>query len=80
MHNSKQKRHIAHQADGNVSPGSTYLLADALIKANNDFDILSISEMGHSDGGVYGRRRKRDFFVRSLLNVEPPNPNLALSK
>jgi hypothetical protein len=36
--------------------------------------------MGHSDGGIYGRRRKRDFFVRHLLNAEPPNPNQFTAK
>lgn len=66
---------IVGEADENVPPESTYRLADALIKANKNFDILSIPGMGHSDGGVYGRRRKRDFFVKHLLNVEPPNPN-----
>lgn len=66
---------IVGEADENVPPESTYRLADALIKANKDFDILSIPGMGHSDGGIYGRRRKRDFFVKHLLNVEPPNVN-----
>lgn len=68
---------IVGEADENVPPESTYRLADALIKANKDFDILSIPGMGHSDGGVYGRRRKRDFFIRHLLNAEPPNANAA---
>lgn len=68
---------IVGEADENVPPESTYRLADALIKANKNFDILSIPGMGHSDGGVYGRRRKRDFFVKHLLNAEPPNPNVS---
>ncbi|MGO4879046.1 prolyl oligopeptidase family serine peptidase [Pedobacter psychrotolerans] len=67
---------IVGEADENVPPESTYRLADALIKANKDFDILSIPGMGHSDGGVYGRRRKRDFFIRHLLKAETPNLNL----
>lgn len=67
---------IVGEADENVPPESTYRLADALIKANKDFDILSIPGMGHSDGGVYGRRRKRDFFVKHLLNAESPHTNL----
>jgi dipeptidyl aminopeptidase/acylaminoacyl peptidase len=66
---------IVGEADENVPPESTYRLADALIKANKDFDILSIPGMGHSDGGVYGRRRKRDFFIKHLLNAETPNVN-----
>jgi dipeptidyl aminopeptidase/acylaminoacyl peptidase len=66
---------IVGEADENVPPESTYRLADALIKANKDFDLLSIPGMGHSDGGVYGRRRKRDFFVKSLLNTQAPHNN-----
>jgi hypothetical protein len=31
--------------------------------------------MDHSDGGPYGRKKKRDFFVRNLLGVEPPERN-----
>lgn len=68
---------IVGEADENVPPESTYRLADALIKANKNFDILSIPGMGHSDGGIYGRRRKRDFFVKHLLNAEAPNPNIS---
>jgi dipeptidyl aminopeptidase/acylaminoacyl peptidase len=71
---------IVGEADENVPPESTYRLADALIKANKDFDMLMIPGMGHSDGGIYGRRRKRDFFVRHLLNAEPPNPNQFTAK
>jgi hypothetical protein len=33
--------------------------------------------MGHSDGGIYGERRRRDFFVRHLHGVEPPDRNAA---
>ena len=66
---------IVGEADENVPPESTYRLADALIKANKVFDILSIPGMGHSDGGVYGRRRKTDFFIKTLLNIDLPNLN-----
>jgi dipeptidyl aminopeptidase/acylaminoacyl peptidase len=71
---------IVGEADENVPPESTYRLADALIKANKNFDLLMIPGMGHSDGGIYGRRRKRDFFVKHLLHAEPPNPNQVLAK
>ena len=69
---------IVGEADENVPPESTYRLADALIKANKDFDFLCVPGMGHSDGGVYGRRRKRDFFVKNLLQAEPPQRNTAV--
>lgn len=66
---------IVGEADQNVPPESTYRVADALIKANKDFELLVIPGMGHSDGGTYGRRKKRDFFVSKLLEVNPPNRN-----
>ncbi|WP_207531728.1 S9 family peptidase [Desertivirga arenae] len=64
---------IVGEVDENVPPESTYRFADALIKANKDFDFLMIPGMGHSDGGTYGRRRKRDFFLKHLHHVDIPN-------
>lgn len=66
---------IVGENDSNVPPESTYRVVDALIKANKDFDFLAIPGMGHSDGGPFGRHKKRDFFVKSLLNVAPPDWN-----
>ncbi|WP_255486795.1 S9 family peptidase [Mucilaginibacter sp. SP1R1] len=66
---------IVGEADNNVPPESTYRFADALIKNNKFFDLLTVPGMGHSDGGVYGRTKKRDFFVKHLLNAEPPARN-----
>lgn len=63
------------EADTNVPPESTLRFASALIKAGKVFDLLVIPGMGHSDGGPYGRLKKRDFFVKHLLNVEPPDRN-----
>ncbi|OMP79967.1 S9 family peptidase [[Flexibacter] sp. ATCC 35208] len=66
---------IVGEADNNVPPESTYRVVDALIKANKDFDLLVVPGMGHSDGGPYGRLKKRDFFVKNLLGVTPPDRN-----
>jgi len=66
---------IVGEADENVPAESTYRMGDALIKANKDFEILTIPGMGHSDGGTYGRRRKREFFIKHLLNIELPSRN-----
>ncbi|MDT3403683.1 prolyl oligopeptidase family serine peptidase [Mucilaginibacter terrae] len=67
---------IVGEADMNVPPESTYRVVDALIKANKEFDLLTVPGMGHSDGGPYGRRKLRDFFVKHLMGVDPPNRNL----
>ncbi|ANI89091.1 peptidase S9 [Arachidicoccus ginsenosidimutans] len=67
---------IVGEADTNVPPESTYRVADALIKAGKAFDFLPVPGSDHTDGGPYGRARKKDFFVRNLLNVEPPDRNI----
>jgi dipeptidyl aminopeptidase/acylaminoacyl peptidase len=66
---------IVGELDTNVPPESTMRLANTLIKEGKDFDLLVVPGMGHSDGGAYGERRRRDFFVRHLLGVEPPDRN-----
>ena len=70
---------IVGELDTNCPPESTLRLADALIKSGRDFELLLIPGAGHTDGGVYGERRRRDFFVRHLLGVEPPVWNLLLT-
>jgi dipeptidyl aminopeptidase/acylaminoacyl peptidase len=62
---------IVGELDTNVPPETTLRLADALIKAGKDFDLLVVPGMGHSDGGAYGRRRMQDFFARHLLGAPP---------
>ncbi len=66
---------ILGEMDDNVDPSSTYQLADALIKANKEFQLVVVPNMGHSSGGEYGERKRRDFFVQHLLNVQPPRWN-----
>lgn len=62
---------VVGELDSNVPPESTYRLVDALVKADKDFDFLMVPGMGHSDGGRYGRRRMRDFFVEKLAKTTP---------
>ena len=64
------------EADNNVPPESTYRVADALIKANKTFDFLPIPGSDHTSGGTYGKIKRRDFFVRYLLGVVPPQRNM----
>jgi dipeptidyl-peptidase-4 len=60
--------------DDNVPPQNTYLVMDALIKANKDFDLLLLPSQRHGFGidGPYVMRRRWDYFVRHLLGAEPP--------
>ncbi|QDU83382.1 Prolyl tripeptidyl peptidase precursor [Planctomycetes bacterium Pla163] len=60
------------ELDRNVDPASTMQVADALIRANKDFDLIVFPGAGHGAGeSDYGRRRRQDFFVRHLMGVEP---------
>ncbi len=63
---------ILGEMDENVPPESTLQLVNALIRANKNFDFLIVPGMGHSMGGDYGEHKRRDFFVKHLLGVEPP--------
>jgi dipeptidyl aminopeptidase/acylaminoacyl peptidase len=66
---------IVGEVDTNVPPESTLKVVDALIQAKKDFDLLVLPGVGHSSGGEYGERRRRDFFVEHLLSVAPPDWN-----
>lgn len=62
------------ELDDNVSPTLTMRLADALIKANKDFDLLILPNENHQTAykSAYFIRRKWDYFVRHLLGADPP--------
>jgi dipeptidyl-peptidase-4 len=66
---------LAHGTiDNNVPPNNTLLVVEALIKANKDFDLLMLPNQrhGYGDASNYMIRRRWDYFVRYLLNLEPP--------
>jgi len=66
---------LAHGTmDTNVPPYQTMLVADALIKANRDFDLLMIPNANHGYGAAsnYMMRRRWDYFVKWLMGAEPP--------
>ncbi|TDS09791.1 S9 family peptidase [Sphingobacterium paludis] len=64
---------IVGELDDNVDPASTYQLTNALIKANKDHELIVVPGMGHSSGGEYGEKKRRDFFVKHLMGVNPPS-------
>jgi len=63
---------ILGELDDNVDPASTMQVINELVKAKKNFDFLFVPGMGHSMGGDYGEKKRRDFFVKHLLGVEPP--------
>lgn len=73
--NLKGKLLIAHgELDENVNPMNTLQLADALIKANKDFDMLIMPGEDHifSERSRYFQRIRWDYFVKHLMGAEPP--------
>ena len=64
---------ITGDLDDNVHPGHTLKFADALIKANRNFELLVLPNVGHDVfGSPYAIRRSWDYLVRNLLGIEPP--------
>jgi len=66
---------LAHGGmDDNVPPYNTWLVVDALIKANKDFDLILFpnARHGYGEDSLYMTRRRWDYFVRHLLGAEPP--------
>ena len=71
----KGKLLLAHGGmDDNVPPYNTYLVVDALNKANKDYDLIIFPNARHGYGpdNYYMMRRRWDYFVKHLLGVDPP--------
>jgi dipeptidyl-peptidase 4 len=63
---------VVGEQDTNVDPSSTLQVANALIKADKDFELLVMPGVGHGAAETpYANRRRLDFFVRTMLHVEP---------
>ena len=63
---------VVGELDDNVDPASTYQVADALIKANKDFELVILPGVHHTMGEQFGEHKRFDFFVKNLLHVNPP--------
>ncbi|HMK03273.1 MAG TPA: DPP IV N-terminal domain-containing protein [Ferruginibacter sp.] len=73
--NLKGKLMLAHGGmDDNVPPYNTYLVVEALQKANKDFDLVIFPNARHGYGAQssYMTRRRWDYFVKNLMGAEPP--------
>ncbi|MBQ8283382.1 MAG: prolyl oligopeptidase family serine peptidase [Paraprevotella sp.] len=63
---------VVGELDDNVDPASTMQVVNALIKANKDFELVVLPGVGHSMGERFGEHKRYDFFVRHLMDVNPP--------
>ena len=71
---------IVGEQDANVDPASTLQVADALIRADKDFELLMMPGAGHAVGRWsepfdYVQRRHYDFFIRHLQGRATPRWN-----
>ena len=74
--NLKGKLLLAHGLlDDNVPPSNTMLVVEALEKANKDFDLIVFpnSRHGYGEFSLYMMRRRWDYFVKNLLEAQPPH-------
>ncbi|KAA6345391.1 Dipeptidyl aminopeptidase 4 [termite gut metagenome] len=66
---------ILGELDDNVDPSTTLQLVNALVKHNKEFEFVMLPGTKHTGGGVYGERKRKDFFVKHLLELETPEWN-----
>ncbi|MFY8111699.1 MAG: DPP IV N-terminal domain-containing protein [Flavobacterium sp.] len=81
--NLKGKLLLAHGGmDDNVPPYNTYLVIQALQKANKDFDFILFPNARHGFGAdtYYMMRKRWDYFVTHLLQAQPPKEFLIQPK
>jgi len=72
--NLKGKLLLTHGTmDTNVPVYNTLLVADKLIEANKDFDMILFPNRGHGFANeAYMLRKRWDYFVKHLMGAEPP--------
>ena len=65
---------VTGDMDDNVHPALTIQMANALIKANKDFDLMILPNTNHATSAMnpYFIRRLWDYFVSKLAGFEPP--------
>ncbi|MEQ6123118.1 prolyl oligopeptidase family serine peptidase [Pseudotenacibaculum sp. MALMAid0570] len=73
--NLKGKLLLTHGGlDDNVNPSATFKLAEALIKADKDFDLLILPSQRHGYQGthrLYFIKKRWNYFVEHLLGAKP---------
>ncbi|MFE9933988.1 DPP IV N-terminal domain-containing protein [Streptomyces sp. NPDC005533] len=62
------------EMDDQVHPDQTLRLADRLVAADKDFELLIVPGAEHTllDHLAYVRKRSWDFLVRELMGIQPP--------
>ncbi len=74
--NLQGKLLLAHGLmDDNVPPYNTWLVVEALTKANKSYDLVVFPNAAHGYGmySYYMMRRRWDYFVEHLAGLQPPH-------
>jgi dipeptidyl aminopeptidase/acylaminoacyl peptidase len=73
--NLKGKLLLVHGGiDDNVNPSATFKMAEALIKADKEFDLLIIPSQKHGYSGDYSKyfvKKRWNYFIEHLHGVKP---------
>ena len=73
--NLKGKLLLVHGAlDDNVNPSATFKLAEALVRADKQFDLLILPSQRHGYTGDFRKyfiKKRWNYFVEHLLEAEP---------
>jgi dipeptidyl aminopeptidase/acylaminoacyl peptidase len=73
--NLKGKLLLVHGGlDDNVNPSATFKLAEALVKADKEFDLLIFPSQRHGYRGEFRRyfmKKRWNYFIEHLLGAEP---------
>ena len=63
------------EMDTNVDPSSTMQVVNALVQAAKEFELVVIPGANHGAASPITVRKRNDFFVKYLRDVNPPNWN-----
>jgi dipeptidyl aminopeptidase/acylaminoacyl peptidase len=66
---------VIGEMDTNVDPASSLQVVNALVKAHKHFDMLYIPGQNHGVSILADEHYRDDYFVRNLLDVQPPDWN-----
>lgn len=66
---------VVPEMDTNVDPSSTMQVVNKLVQAGKEFELVVIPGANHGAASPITVRKRNDFFVKWLRNVDPPNWN-----
>jgi dipeptidyl aminopeptidase/acylaminoacyl peptidase len=66
---------VVPEMDTNVDPSSTMQVVNALVQAAKEFELVVIPGANHGAASPITVRKRNDFFVKYLRDLNPPNWN-----